>query len=101
MKRHVVELIDKIEKLCNEGHQTENVTVHIPSTQKQKGPSSDTIGQRRTRRTLSVDEVEDVVHTVELPVVGRGLMLSIISVSIYLYVVNLLSNNFRMQTTGS
>ena len=52
MKRHVAELIDKIEKVCNEGHQTESVSMHIPSTEEQKGPSSDTIGQHRTRRPL-------------------------------------------------
>jgi len=33
MKRHVGELIEKYEKLCNEGHQTESVSVNIPSTQ--------------------------------------------------------------------
>ncbi|QCD76389.1 hypothetical protein DEO72_LG1g8 [Vigna unguiculata] len=52
MKRHVAELIDKIEKVYNEGHQTESVSMHIPSTQEQEGPSSDTIGQHRTRRPL-------------------------------------------------
>jgi len=29
MKPHVAELIDKIEKLCNEGHQTKSVSVRI------------------------------------------------------------------------
>jgi len=33
MKQHVAELIEKIEKLCNEEHQIESVSVHIPSTQ--------------------------------------------------------------------
>jgi len=37
MKRYVAELIDTIEKLFNEGHQTESVSVHIPSTQEQEG----------------------------------------------------------------
>jgi len=46
MKQHVSELIDKIEKLCNEGHQTESVLMHIPSTQGREGPSCHTIGQR-------------------------------------------------------
>ncbi|QCD76419.1 hypothetical protein DEO72_LG1g38 [Vigna unguiculata] len=71
MKPHVAELIDKIEKLCNEGHQTESVSVPIPSTQEQEGPSSHTIAQRRTRRPFSVDEVEALVRTVELLGVGR------------------------------
>ncbi|QCE13015.1 hypothetical protein DEO72_LG11g6 [Vigna unguiculata] len=71
MKRHVAELIDKIEKLANEGHQTESVSVHIPSTQEQEGPLSDTIRQCRTKRPFSVDDVEVFVRTVELLVVGR------------------------------
>ena len=82
MKRHVAELIDKIEKLCNEGHQTESVSVHIPSTYEREGPSSHTIWQRQTRRLLSVDEDEALVRTVELLGVGRCMMLSIISVSV-------------------
>jgi len=85
MKRHVAELIEKIQKLCNEGHQTESFSVHIPWTQEQEGPSSHTIGQRWTRRPLSVDEVESLVRTIELLGVGRGMTLSIISVSVYLY----------------
>ena len=88
MKRHVAELIDKIKKLCNEGHQTESVSVHIPSTQEREGPSCHTIGYSQTRRPLSVDEVEALVRTVELLGVGRGMMLSIISVLVYLYVDN-------------
>jgi len=88
MKRHVAELIEKIEKLCNQGHQTESVSVHIPSTHERVGPSSRKIGQHRTRRLLSVDEVEALVRTVELLGIGRGMMLSIISVSVYLYVDN-------------
>ena len=78
----------KIEKLCNEGYQTESVSVHISSTQEREGPSCHTIGQRRTRGPLFVDEVEALVRTVELLGVGRGMMLSIISVSVYLYVDN-------------
>jgi len=35
-----------------------------------------------------VDEVEALVRTVELLGVGRGMMLSIVSVSVYLYVDN-------------
>jgi len=35
-----------------------------------------------------VDEVEALVRTVELLEVGRDMMLSIISVSVYLYVDN-------------
>jgi len=62
--------------------------VDIPSTQECEGPLCHTIGQRQTRRPLSVDEVEALVRTVELLGVGRGMMLSIISVSIYLYVDN-------------
>jgi len=62
--------------------------VHIPSTQEREGLSCHTIVQRRTRRLLSVDEVEALVRTVELVGVGRGMMLSIISVSVYLYVDN-------------
>jgi len=85
MKRHVVELIEKIEKLCNEGHQTKSVSAHITSTHEREGASSHTIGQCRTRRLLSVDEEEALVRTVELLGVGRGMMLSIISVSVYLY----------------
>ena len=85
MKRDVAELIDKIEKLCNEGHQTESFSVRIPSSQERVDHSCHTIGQLRTRRPLSVDEVEALVHTVELLGVGRGMMLSIISVSVYLY----------------
>ncbi|QCD79689.1 hypothetical protein DEO72_LG2g3 [Vigna unguiculata] len=54
IKRHVAEVIDK--KICNEGHQTESVSVHIPSTQEQEGPSIHTILQCQTRRPLSVDE---------------------------------------------
>ncbi|QCD76383.1 hypothetical protein DEO72_LG1g2 [Vigna unguiculata] len=54
MKRHVAELIEKIEKLCNEGHQTESVSVHIPSTHEREGPSSHTNGQRRTVQLLGV-----------------------------------------------
>ena len=88
MKRHVAELIDKIEKLCNEGHHTESFSVHIPSTQEREGPSCHTIGQRRTRRSLFADELEALVRTVELLGVERGMMLSIISVSVYLYVDN-------------
>jgi len=80
--------LKKFEKHCNEGHQTESVSVHIPSTQELEGPSSHTIGQPRTRRPLFVDVVEALVRTVELLVVGRGMMLSIISVSVYLYVDN-------------
>jgi len=44
MKRHVAETIDKIKKLCNEGHQTESVSMHIHSTQEREGPSCITIG---------------------------------------------------------
>jgi len=88
MKRHVAELIDKTKKLCNGGHQTESVSVHIPSTQERVGHSCHTIGQLQTRRPLSVDEVEALVHTVELLGVGRGMMLSIISVLVYLYMDN-------------
>ncbi|QCE13019.1 hypothetical protein DEO72_LG11g10 [Vigna unguiculata] len=72
----------------NGGHQTESFSVHIPSTHEQEGPSSHTIGQRRTRRPISVDVIEALVRTVELLGVGRGMMLSIISVSVYLYVDN-------------
>jgi len=93
MKQHVSELIDKIEKLCNEGHQTESVLMHIPSTQGREGPSCHTIGQRWTRRPPSVDELEALVCTVELLGVRRGMMFSIISVSVYQYVDNWLSNN--------
>jgi len=60
--------------------------MHIPSTHEREGPLSHTIGQRRTRRLLSVDEVEALVRTVKLLGVGRGMMLSIISISVYLYV---------------
>ncbi|QCE16955.1 hypothetical protein DEO72_LG11g3974 [Vigna unguiculata] len=69
MKRHVAELIDKIEKLCNEGHQTDNVSVHIPSTHEREGLSSHTIGQPRTRRLLSVDEDKwnALVHAARIP----------------------------------
>ena len=88
MKRHVAELIDKIEKLCNEGHQIESVSVHIPSTQEREGPSCHSIGIRRTRRPLSVAKVEALVRTVELLGVRRGMMLSVISISVYLYVDN-------------
>jgi len=62
--------------------------VHIPSTHELEGPSCHTIAQRRTRRLLSVDEEEALVRTVELLGVGRGMMLSILSVSVYLYVDN-------------
>jgi len=62
--------------------------VHIPLTQEREGPSCHTIGQRRTRRPLSMDEIEALVRTAELLGVGRCMMLSIISVSIYLYVDN-------------
>jgi len=63
-----------LKKLRNsEEHQTESVSVHIPSTREREGPSSHTNGQHRT---------------VELLGVGRGTMLSIISVSVYLYVDN-------------
>jgi len=75
MKRHVVELIENFLKLCNEGQQTESFSVHIPSNQEQEGPSSHTIRQRRTRRPLSVNEVEALVRTVQLVGVGRGMML--------------------------
>ena len=67
--------------------------MHIPSTQEKEGRSCHTIGIRRTRRPLSVAEVEAVVRTVELLEVGKGMMLSIISVSVYMYVDNWLSNN--------
>jgi len=62
--------------------------VHITSTEEREGPSCHTIRPRRTRRPLSVDEVEALVRTVELLGVGRGMMLSIVSVSVYLYVDN-------------
>jgi len=88
MKGHVAELIDKIVKLCDEGHQTQSVLVHIPSTQEREGLSCHTIGIRRTRRLVSVAKIEALVRTVELLGVGRGMMLSIISVSVYLYVDN-------------
>ncbi|QCD79695.1 hypothetical protein DEO72_LG2g9 [Vigna unguiculata] len=53
------------------GHQTESVSVHIPLTQEREGPSWHTIGQRRTRRPLSMDEIEALVRTAELLGVGR------------------------------
>ncbi|QCD79693.1 hypothetical protein DEO72_LG2g7 [Vigna unguiculata] len=56
------------------GHQTESFSVHIPSTQEREGPSCHTIGQRRTRRSLSADELEALVRTVELLGVERGMM---------------------------
>jgi len=82
MRRHVAELIEKIEKLCNEGHQTESVPVHIPSTREREGPSSHTNGQRRTRRLLSVDEEEALMRTVELLGVGRYDVINNISISL-------------------
>jgi len=71
MKRHVAELIEKIEKLCNEGHQTESVSVHIPSTHEREGPSSHTNGQRRTVQLLGVGRY-DVINniSISLPVCG-------------------------------
>jgi len=82
MKRHVAELIEKIEKLCNEGHQPESASVTIPPAQEQEGPSSHTIGQRGTRRPFSIDEVEDLVSTVELLGVGRYDVINNISISL-------------------
>ena len=72
MKRHVAELIEKIEKLCNEGHQTESVSVHIPSTHEREGPSSHTNGQRRTVQLLGVGRY-DVINNISnsLPVCGQ------------------------------
>ena len=82
MKRYVAELIDTIEKLFNEGHQTESVSVHIPSTQEQEGLWSHTIGQSRTRRPLFVDEVEALVRIIELLGVGRYDVINNISISL-------------------
>jgi len=77
MKRHVVELIEKkIENLCNAGHKTESFSVHIPTTQEQGGPSSHTIGQRRTRKPLSVDEVKTLVRTIEISFQGQKKLVS-------------------------
>jgi len=82
MKPNVAELIDKIEKLCNDGHQIESVSVLNSSTQEQEGPSSHTIGQHRTRRPFSVDEVEDLVRTIELLGVGRYDVINHISINL-------------------
>jgi len=87
MKRHVAELIEKIEKLCNEGHQTEAASASIPPTQEQEGPSSHTTTQRRTRRPFSVGEVEALVRSVELLGVGMYDVINNISISLPLCVL--------------